>query len=94
MFGKTAMLVVPRLEANSIVVASVTPEKIDAATATLRSMNAGRNHEMFMTGLKLSRLRLSPNEIVAELNAVVGSESHMKKKIPDVIKSLRRYGRW
>lgn len=87
------MAVVPRLTANSIVVANATPEKIDAATATLRSMNEGRNHEIFMTGLKLSRLGLSPNEIESELNAVVGSEPHMKRKIPGVIGSLRKYGR-
>jgi hypothetical protein len=35
MFGKTAMPVVPRLAGNSIVVTKATPEKIDAATATL-----------------------------------------------------------
>ena len=93
MFGKTAMAVVSRLAANSIILANATPEKIDAATATLRSMNEGRNHEMFMTGLNLSRLGLSPNEIEAELNAVVGSEPHMRRKIPGVIKSLGRYGR-
>ena len=57
MFGKTAMAVVPRLAANSIVVAKTTPEKIDAATATLRSMNEGRNHEIFMAGLALSSAR-------------------------------------
>jgi hypothetical protein len=44
-----------------------TPGKIDAATATLRSMKEGRNHEMFMTGLNLSRLGLSPSEIATEL---------------------------
>ena len=92
MFGKTAMPVVPRLAANSIVVTNATPEKIDAATAKLRSMSEGRNHEMFMTGLNLSRLGLSPNEIEAELNAAVGREPHMRKKIPGVIKSLGRYG--
>jgi hypothetical protein len=89
MFGKTAMAVVPRLTANSTVGANATAEKIEAATATLRSMNEGRNHEMFMTGLNLSRLGLSPNEIEAELKAVVGREPHMRKKIPGVIKSLR-----
>ena len=40
-----------------------------------------------MTGLNLSRLGLSPNEIEAELNAVVGREPHMRRKIPGVIKS-------
>jgi hypothetical protein len=74
MFGKTAMAVFPRLAANSIIVANATPEKIDAATAKPRSMNEGRNHELFMTGLTLSRLGLSPNEIEAELFAVIGSE--------------------
>jgi len=50
--GKAALVtpIVPRLVANSIIVAKATPEKIDAATATLRSMTEGRNHEMFMTG--------------------------------------------
>jgi hypothetical protein len=93
MFGKTAMPVIPTLTANSIVVANVTPEKVDAATATLRSMSEGRNHEIFMTGLNLSRLGLSANDIEAELFAAVGSEPHMRKKIPGVIKSLGRYGR-
>ena len=93
MFGKTAIPVVPRLAANSIVVTHATPEKIDAATATLRSMKEGRNHEIFMTGLNLSRLGLSPNEIEAELFAVVGREPHMRRKIPGVMKSLGRYGR-
>jgi hypothetical protein len=93
MFGKTAVAVVPRLTANSIMVANPTPEKIDAATATLRLMKEGRNHEMFMTGLNLSRLGLSPNEIEAELFAAVGSEPHMRRKIPGVIKSFGRYGR-
>ena len=36
--------------------------------------------------------RLSPNEIEAELFAVVGRESHMRNEIPGAIKSLRRYG--
>jgi hypothetical protein len=93
MFGKTAMPVVPRLAANSIVVAKATSEKIDAAMAALRSMSEGRNHEIFMTGLNLSRLGLSPNEIEAELNVAVGREPHMRKKIPGVIKFLRKYGR-
>ena len=84
----------PRLAANSIVVAKATPEKIDAATATLRSMKEGRNYEVFMAGLALSWLGLSPTEIEAELFAVVGSEPHMKRKIPGVIWSLRKYGRW
>jgi hypothetical protein len=56
-------------------------------------MKEGRNHEMFMAGLNLSRLGLSPNEIEAELFALVGSEPHMRKKIPGVIKSLGRYRR-
>ena len=72
---------------------NATPEKIDAATAKPRSMNEGRNHELFMTGLNLNRLGLSPSEIEAELFAVIGGEPHMRKKIPGVIKSLGRYGR-
>ena len=93
MFGKAAMAVVPRLAANSIVVTHVAADKIEAATAKLHSMKEGRNHELFMTGLNLSRLGLSPNEIEAELNAVVSGEPHMRKKVPGVIKSLGRYGR-
>jgi len=93
MFGKTAMAVVQRLTANSIVVSKATPEKIDAVTAKLRSMKEGRNLEIFMVGFALSRLGLSPNEIEAELFAAVGSEPHMRRKIPSVIKSLGRYGR-
>ena len=52
-----------------------------------------RNHEIFMAGLALSRLGLSPNEIATELNAVVGREPHLRKKFPGVIKSLGKYGR-
>ena len=62
----------------------------DAATAALPSLKEGRNHEIFMAGLALSRLGLSPSEIATELNAVVGKEPHMRKKIPGVIKSLGR----
>jgi hypothetical protein len=49
--------------------------------------------KMFMTGLGLSRLGFSPNEIEAEPNAMVGTEPHVRKKIPGVIKSLGKYGR-
>ena len=56
-------------------------------------MKEGRNHEMFMACLSLSRLGLTPNEIEAELFAVVRSEPHMRKKIPGVIKFFRGYGR-
>ncbi len=56
-------------------------------------MNEGRNHEIFMTGLNLSRLGFSSDEIEAELNAVVGTEARMRKKVPSVMKSLRGYGR-
>ena len=45
---------------------------------------------MFMIGLTLSRLGLSPNEIEAELNAVVGTEPHMRKRIPGVTKILAK----
>jgi hypothetical protein len=48
---------------------------------------------MLMTGLNLSGLGLSPNEIATELNAAVGREPHMRKKIPGVINSLGKYGR-
>jgi hypothetical protein len=68
------MPAIPRMAANSIVVVNATPEKIDAATAKPRSMNEGRNHQIFMTGVNLSRLGLSPNQIEANLFAVVGSE--------------------
>ena len=71
----------------------VTSRRDLPATASLRSMKEGRNHEMFITGLNLSRLGLSPNEIATELNAVVGSEPHMRKKVPSVMKSLRGYAR-
>lgn len=73
--------------------AKATPEKTDVAKTKLRSMKEGRNHEMLMTGLNLSRLGLSPNEIATELNAAAGSEAHMRRKIPGVIKSLRPNGR-
>ena len=75
-----------------IFVAHATPEKIDAARVTLRSISEGRNHEIFLTGLNLSRLGLSPTEVEAEaeLITVVGSEPHMRKKVPEIIKSLGR----
>ena len=91
LFGKTAVPVVPKLAANSIIVANATPEAIDAATEKLRSMSEGRHREIFMTGLALSRLGLSPDEVATELYAVVGPEPHMRKKVPGAIKSLRRY---
>lgn len=77
-FSKTVRAVAT-LAANSIEAANATPEKIDAATAKLRSMTGGRNHELCMTGLNLGRLGLSPNEIATELNAAVGSDPRMQK---------------
>ena len=58
-----------------------------------RGLEVTSNHEMSMTGLGLSRLGFSPNEIEAEPNAMVKTEPHVRKKIPGVIKSLGKYGR-
>ncbi len=90
-YGRTA--VVPPLRANSILVPPANREQIDAATATLRSMKEGRHQEVFMTGLRLRGLGLTQSEIEAELYSMVGGERHMRKKIPGVIKSLRKYRR-
>ena len=92
LFGKTALPVVLTLAANSILVANATPEALDAATEKLRSMSEGRHSEVLMTGLNLSRLGLSQNEVATELYDLVGPQPHMRNKVPGVVKSLRKYG--
>ena len=57
------------------------------------SMSEGRHREAFMTGLALSRLGLSQDEVATELYAVVGPEPHLRKKVPGVVKSLKKYAR-
>ncbi len=52
MFGKTAMPVIPRLAANSIVAANATPEKIDAATAKLWLVKRPEPSRRFATTAK------------------------------------------
>ena len=71
----------------------IVSEKLDAAAAKLRSVNAGRNDEIFVAGVELGPLGLSANEIAAAPNLAVGTEPHMLKKISGVIKSLNRHGR-
>ncbi len=94
-YGRTALSapIVPQLRANSILVPPANREQIDAATETLRSMKEGRNHELFMTGCRLRGLGLTQSEIEAELWSIIGRERHMRKKIPGVTKSLRKYRR-
>ena len=94
MYGKTAvvMCLIPRLAANSIVVANATPEKIDAITAKLRSMNEGRNHEIFMTGVSSVALVFLPMRSRGNSTRWSVKRTHMRKKIPGVMKSLKGYG--
>jgi hypothetical protein len=47
---------------------------------------------VFDAGKRLRFLGLSEGEIEAALYAAVGSEPHMQKKVPDAIKSLKKYG--
>ena len=55
-------------------------------------MTEGRHPEVFDAGMRLCLLGLSQGEIEAALYAAVGPEAHMQKKVPDVIKSLKKYG--
>ncbi|MGJ0508329.1 MAG: DEAD/DEAH box helicase family protein [Methylocystis sp.] len=93
LFGKTVKPVAPRAPKRAVAVPNVTPEQIHAVTEKLSMMAEDRHGEVFDAGLKLALLGLSQVEIEAALYATVGSEPHMKKKVPDVIKSLKKYGR-
>lgn len=73
--------------------APVTREQIDAITAPLRSMPEGRHREVFMVGVRLYQIGLALREIETELHEAVGREPHMQKKVPGVIRFLRKYGR-
>ena len=71
---------------------------IDKATATVRSMRSGRHLEFFKAGIKLSKLRHEGKRLDADtirqiLLDIAGNEQHMRKKVPDVMKSLAKYGR-
>jgi hypothetical protein len=59
-------------------------------------MSDGRHKLFFDTGVRLATLRwqgvrLSEAVIEAELGAIAGNEAHMKKKVPKIMKSLKRY---
>jgi hypothetical protein len=93
----------PRVEDVQIVQSSdgslgkIPSEYIDAITADVRGMSDGRHKVFFDTGVRLATLRwqgvrLSEAAIKAELGAIAGNETHMKKKVPKIMKSLKRYG--
>jgi hypothetical protein len=93
----------PRVEDVQIVQSSdgsfgkIPSEYIDAITADVRSMSDGRHRVFFDTGVRLATLRwqgvrLSEAVIKAELGAIAGNEAHMKKKVPKIMNSLKRYG--
>ena len=81
-----------RVPASPIVVPNSAREKIDAATSHLRSLTSGRHQAIFDTALALCRLGLSKTEVEMELMAAVGSESRMRRKVSDALKSLKGYG--
>lgn len=76
----------------------VPAELIERAKATVESMATGRHYEFFMTGVRLAlirykRNRLSPDSIERILMQTRGSEQKdRKKKVKDIMRSLRRYG--
>ena len=75
-----------------VIVSSVSREQIDAATAQLRSLTEDRHQPIFDTALALCRLGLSSTEVESELVFAVGSDSRMRRKVSDAMKSLERYG--
>jgi hypothetical protein len=80
------------MPANSSVAVTFLPDEINAATERLRSMKDGRHREVFATASRLADLGLSWAEIETELNAVVGSEPHMRQRVAGATKSLKKYG--
>ena len=94
LFGKTHIPSNPVLAPplKPVIVSSVSRQQIDAATAQLRSLTEGRHQPIFDTALALSRLGLSSTEVEAELVFAVGSDSGMRRKVSDAMKSLERYG--
>lgn len=67
--------------------------KIDEVTARLRAMTEGRHAEAFKVGYRLANLGLHEADVDAVLREVVGPEPHMQRKVPYILRSLRKYGR-
>jgi hypothetical protein len=65
--------------------------KIDEVTARLRAMTEGRHAETFKVGYRLARLGLHEADVDAVLREVVGPEPHMQRKVPYILRSLRKY---
>jgi hypothetical protein len=66
--------------------------QIDEVTARLRAMTEGRHAEAFKVGYRLARLGLHEADVDTVLREAVGPEPHMQRKVPYILRSLRKYG--
>ena len=67
---------VPNAAHGPIVLSAAIRERIDAATAELRSLKAGRHQAVFETAMALARFGLSEAEVRGELLQAVGHEAN------------------
>jgi len=73
-------------------VSDVNQSKIDEITERLRAMSEGRHTEAFKVGYRLATLGLHEAEVDQVLRQVVGPQPHMQRKVPYILRSLRKYG--
>jgi hypothetical protein len=66
--------------------------KAEMIEAELATMPCGRHQLFFRFGVFLARAGLAREEIQARLFGCAGQETKMRKKVPDVLKSLEKYG--
>ncbi|MCP4780270.1 MAG: hypothetical protein GY877_05805 [Hyphomicrobium sp.] len=59
--------------------------------AELATMTSGRHRLFFRYGIFLALSGLSKAEIESRLLVCAGQETKMRKKIPDILKSLEKY---
>ena len=67
-------------------------DKAEVIERELGTMTSGRHHLFFRFGVVLARAGLARDEIQARLFGCAGQEPKMRKKVPDVLKSLEKYG--
>ena len=66
--------------------------EIESAETKLRGMKEGRHRPFFDYGVLLARAGLGRHEIELKLGEIAGLERTMRRKIPDILRSLSKYG--
>jgi len=67
-------------------------DKAAAIEAELATMTSDRHHLFFMFGFWLANGGLPEYEIESRLLMCAGPETKMQRQVPDILKSLEKYG--